>query len=102
MKREAWDWSQIPDQTGRVAVVTGATSGTGFEAARILAARRATVVLACRNLPKAEAAARQIQALHPGARVEVQALDLASLASVRTAATELLDRLIRCASHARG
>ena len=58
MKREAWDWSQIPDQTGRVAVVTGATSGTGFEAARILAARRATVVLACRNLPKAEEAAR--------------------------------------------
>lgn len=95
MKREAWDWSRIPDQTGRVAVVTGATSGTGFEAARILAARRATVVLACRNLPKAEAAARQIQALHPGARVEVQALDLASLASVRTAATQLLDRFDR-------
>ncbi|WP_243317549.1 oxidoreductase [Geothrix paludis] len=95
MTQEGWTWAQVPDQTGRVAVVTGATSGTGFEAARILAARRATVVLACRNQPKAEEAARRIQALHPGARVEVQALDLASLASVRTAAAELLARFDR-------
>ena len=89
MTQEGWTWAQVPDQTGRVAVVTGATSGTGFEAARILAACRATVVLACRNLPKAEEAARRIRALHPGARVEVQALDLASLVSVRRAAAEL-------------
>jgi NAD(P)-dependent dehydrogenase (short-subunit alcohol dehydrogenase family) len=95
MTQEGWTWAQVPDQTGRVAVVTGATSGTGFEAARILAACRATVVLACRNLPKAGEAARRIQALHPGARVEVQALDLASLASVRRAATEILARFDR-------
>lgn len=95
MAQESWTWAQIPDQTGRVAVVTGATSGTGFEAARILAARGATVVLACRNLPKSEEAVRRIAALHPGARVEVQALDLASLASVRKAAAELLARFDR-------
>lgn len=95
MTKEDWTWAQIPDQTGRIAVVTGATSGTGFEAARILAACRATVVLACRNLPKAEEAARHIRALHPGARVEVQALDLASLASVRKAAADLLMRFDR-------
>ncbi|HJV39982.1 MAG TPA: oxidoreductase [Geothrix sp.] len=95
MTQENWTWAQVPDQTGRVAVVTGATSGTGFEAARILAARRAIVVLACRNQPKAEEAARRIQALHPGARVELQALDLASLASVRTATAELLARFDR-------
>ena len=95
MAQESWTWAQIPDQTGRVAIVTGATSGTGFEAARILAARGATVVLACRNRPKAEEAARRIRALHPGARVEVQALDLASLASVRGTAAELLARFDR-------
>ncbi|WP_257305515.1 oxidoreductase [Geothrix campi] len=95
MAQKDWTWAQIPDQTGRVAVVTGATSGTGFEAARILAACRATVVLACRNLPKAEEAARHIRALHPGARVEVQALDLASLASARKAAAEILGRFDR-------
>lgn len=95
MTQEDWTWAQIPDQTGRVAVVTGATSGTGFEAARILAACQATVVLACRNLAKAEEAARHIRALHPGARVEVQALDLASLASVRRAAADLLARFDR-------
>jgi NAD(P)-dependent dehydrogenase (short-subunit alcohol dehydrogenase family) len=95
MAQEGWTWAQVPDQTGRVAVVTGATSGTGFEAARILAACRATVVLACRNLPKAEEAARRIQALHPGARVEVQVLDLASLTSVRRASADLLARFDR-------
>lgn len=95
MAQNGWTWAQVPDQTGRVAVVTGATSGTGFEAARILAACGATVVLACRNLPKAEEAARHIRALHPGARVEIQTLDLASLASVRTAAADLLARFDR-------
>jgi len=95
MAQEGWTWAQVPDQTGRVAVVTGATSGTGFEAARILAACRATVVLACRNLPKAGDAARHIAALHPGARVEVQALDLASLVSVRAAAAAILARFDR-------
>ncbi|HEX4845576.1 MAG TPA: SDR family NAD(P)-dependent oxidoreductase, partial [Geothrix sp.] len=95
MTHESWTWAQIPDQTGRVAVVTGATSGTGFEAARLLAARGARVVLACRNLPKAEEAARRIGVLHAGARVEVQALDLASLASVRAAATDILARFDR-------
>lgn len=95
MRQEPWTWAQVPDQTGRVAVVTGATSGTGYEAARILAACRATVVLACRNLPKAEEAAQRIRVLHPGARVEVQGLDLASLASVRQAAADLLGRFDR-------
>ena len=76
-----WTEADIPDQHGRVAVVTGANTGIGFETARALADRGATVVLACRNPDKAEEAAARI-----GGAVEAVRLDLASLASVRAAA----------------
>lgn len=95
MTQENWNLSQIPDQTGRVAVVTGATSGTGFETAKALAGRGATVVLACRNAQKADAAAKRILAAHPAARVEVQSLDLGSLQSVRAAAASIRERFSR-------
>jgi len=95
MSHPAWTLSAIPHQSGRVAVVTGATSGTGFEAARVLAQRGARVILACRDLGKAEAALRRIREAHPGAQVEAQLLDLASLQSVRQAATSLAGRLDR-------
>lgn len=95
-----WTAGQIPDQQGRVAIVTGANSGIGFIAARELARAGARVVLACRNTEKAAAAARDIAAYAPGARVSVEALDLGSLASVRafaerfTTSNERLDLLI--------
>ncbi|GAA0607774.1 SDR family NAD(P)-dependent oxidoreductase [Sporichthya brevicatena] len=79
----------MPDQTGRVAVVTGANTGLGFETARVLAQRGASVVLAVRSLDKGKQAADRIAAAVPGADVTVQELDLASLASVRAAAAEL-------------
>jgi NAD(P)-dependent dehydrogenase (short-subunit alcohol dehydrogenase family) len=74
---------QVPDLTGRRAVVTGANSGTGREAAQRLAAAGAHVVLAVRTPAKGEEAAAAIRAARPGASVEVQRLDLADLASVR-------------------
>ena len=71
------------DLWGRVAVVTGANAGIGFEAARALAGRGAEVHLACRDRVKGERARDRILERHPGARVQLGQLDLASLASVR-------------------
>ncbi len=79
-----WSAADIPDQTGRVAVVTGANSGIGLETVKALANRGATLVMACRNLDKASAAAEEIRREVPAADLEVIPLDLASLASVRT------------------
>jgi NAD(P)-dependent dehydrogenase (short-subunit alcohol dehydrogenase family) len=80
----------VPDQTGRLAVVTGANSGTGREAAERLAAAGARVVLAVRTVAKGEVARDEILAAHPAAQVEVRRVDLADLASVREFADGLL------------
>ncbi|MEU8074911.1 SDR family NAD(P)-dependent oxidoreductase [Catellatospora citrea] len=87
-----WTAADVPDQTGRVAVITGANTGIGFEAAKVLAARGATVVLACRNPDRAGDARNRLTASTPGARVEFLRLDLSSLASIREAAAELRGR----------
>lgn len=85
----AWSESDIPDLSGRVAVVTGANSGIGFETGRALAANRARVVLACRNPDKGAEAQRRVQAAVPGAEVRFMQLDLASLVSIAAFAKEL-------------
>jgi len=77
-----WTSRAIPDQTGRVVIVTGANTGIGFETAAALAARHAKVVLACRNAQKAGDAIERIRARTPGADLEFLELDLASLGSV--------------------
>lgn len=86
-----WTESDIPDQSGRTFIVTGANSGLGAVAARALAAKNAHVVLACRNTAKGKEVADRI-----GARAEVRALDLADLSSVRAFAdtVENVDVLI--------
>jgi NAD(P)-dependent dehydrogenase (short-subunit alcohol dehydrogenase family) len=86
----AWTTDDIPDQTGRVAVVTGANGGLGLEVARALAGRGAHVVMAARDQAKAQAAEASIRAQVPGASLELQPLDLASLASVAEAAAAIL------------
>lgn len=86
----------VPDLKGHVAIVTGANSGIGLEAARVLAARGAHVVLACRDAGRGAAALGAIRAAHPDVSAEVATLDLASLASVRSFASEFVakhDRL---------
>ncbi len=84
-----WTAEDIPDQTGRVAVITGANSGIGLETARELARKGALVVMGCRSPDKAEAAAADIRDSVPDARLELRALDLADLASVRSFAAEV-------------
>ena len=81
-----WTADDVPDQHGRVAVVTGANTGLGFETAKVLAGRGARVVLAVRDVGRGEQAAARM-----AGTVTVQQLDLTSLASVRAAAADLHD-----------
>ena len=84
-----WTEKNVPDQSGRLAIVTGSNTGLGYDNARVLAAHGARVVLAVRDTAKGEEAAARIRKLTPGADVAVHKLDLGSLASVRTAGAEL-------------
>ena len=81
----------VPDQTGKRAIVTGANSGTGQEAARRLAEAGAHVIMAVRTVAKGDQARAGILARHPGASLEVRRIDLADLASVREFSDGLLD-----------
>ncbi|MBV8860438.1 MAG: SDR family NAD(P)-dependent oxidoreductase [Mycobacterium sp.] len=84
-----WTTADIPDQTGRVAVITGANTGLGYETALALAGHGAHVVLAVRNVDKGKDAVARITAASPGAEVALQELDLTSLDSIRAAARQL-------------
>lgn len=85
-----WTAADIPDQSGRTALVTGANGGLGLETARELARQGARVIMAARNQEKARAAEADIRAELPDAALEVVPLDLGSLASVRPAAEHVL------------
>lgn len=81
-----WTAADIPDQSGRIAIVTGANSGLGYDTAALLAGKGAHVVMAVRNLDKGNEALQRIQGTHPNAQVTLQELDLSSLDSTRKAA----------------
>ena len=76
----------VPDQSGRVFFVTGANSGLGYQAAKLLAGRGARVLLGCRSSEKAEAAMADIRAVYPEADLQFIPLDLGNLKSIREAA----------------
>jgi NAD(P)-dependent dehydrogenase (short-subunit alcohol dehydrogenase family) len=100
MAKSKWTTDNIPNQEGRVVIITGATSGLGKEAAKVLAGKGAIVIMAVRNTKKGEAVVQEIKKDFPNATIEVRKLNLDSLKSVRefadgvSAAYQRLDVLI--------
>ncbi len=84
MSKKKWKVEDIPDQSGKKIIVTGANSGTGYEAAKALALKGAHVIMACRNMEKAEKAKAKILKDNPNASLEILQLDLSDLSSVRS------------------
>ena len=85
-----WTTRNIPDQTGKLAIVTGSTGGTGFETALELSRKGSDVIIAARSATKGDNAMRRIRAQVPGAQVRFEALDLADQASVAAFADRIL------------
>lgn len=91
-----WTVDSMPYVSGKVAIVTGANSGIGYETVRALAGKGGRVIMACRSMEKGEAALEKIRAEQPDGAAELMGLDLADLSSVRRFAEEFLkshDRL---------
>ncbi len=82
MKQQKWDSENISDQKGKVVVVTGSSSGLGYETAKVLANKHATVIVAVRNELKGNAAVEKIKVENPNADIQVMLVDLANLESV--------------------
>lgn len=89
----SWSAADMPAQTGRTAVVTGANSGLGLHTSIGLARKGARVLLACRDAGRAAVALDRVRAQAPEASVEVVLMDLASLASIEVAANEIAERI---------
>ncbi len=88
MAKQQWTTENIPDQTGKVVIVTGSSSGIGYEAARVLAMKNATVILAVRNRNKGDKAIQDIMAQYSQAKVQRMDLDLADLKSIKQFVTD--------------
>lgn len=78
-----WTNNEIPDLTGKIAIVTGANSGLGYETAKALSAKNAEVIMACRNMEKGNEAAKNIQDEKQDVKLQVMKLDLSDLLSVK-------------------
>ena len=83
MKKENWNESNIPDQSGKIFIVTGPTSGLGKESVKVLVRKNATVIMAARNINKAESVANEILEENKNAKIDIEELDLSSLESVK-------------------
>ena len=95
MTSEKWTANNIPDQKGKVIIVTGSSSGIGLEAARVLASKNATVIIAVRNIEKGNTAANRIRVQHKNADLRVIDLDLANLDSIKNFARNFKEKFDR-------
>ena len=95
MSANGWTAGDVPDQTGKVIVITGANSGIGLEAARVLAQRGAHLVMAVRRPDAGETAAAMIRTETPGAEVAVEVCDLGSLESIADCADRIASTIGR-------
>ena len=82
-QKQNWTTNDIPDQTGKIIIITGANSGLGYESTLALAEKGAHIVMACRNTQKGHVAMAPILDANPAASLEVMSLDLSDLDSVR-------------------
>ena len=95
MNEQKWDGSQIPDQSGKIVVVTGSSSGIGYEAARVLANKGAKVIIAVRNDVKGSTAVEKIKGQNENADVEVMLLDLSEFESINKFVNEYKSKFDR-------
>ncbi len=90
---QRWTADNITDQTGKVAIVTGSSSGIGYEAARVIANKNAEVIIAVRNQAKGGTAIQKIKSQNQNANVKMMILDLASLKSVKNFADRIQTKI---------
>ncbi|MGK0316444.1 MAG: NAD(P)-dependent dehydrogenase (short-subunit alcohol dehydrogenase family), partial [Saprospiraceae bacterium] len=83
MSKQKWTSNNIPNQDGKTIIITGATSGLGKEATKVLVGKNATVIMAVRNTQKAEGVVQEIKKVYPSAKIDIRKLDLNSLKSVQ-------------------
>jgi NAD(P)-dependent dehydrogenase (short-subunit alcohol dehydrogenase family) len=89
MSNKNWNTQNIPDQKGKVIIITGATSGLGKEAAKVFAAKGASLILPVRNTEKAKAVAEEIMKTTTNAKIDIRSLDLSSLNSIKIFSDEI-------------
>lgn len=90
MSNKNWNSQNIPDQNGKVVIITGATSGLGKEAAKVFAEKGATVIMPVRNAEKAKSVLEEILKLNPNSKIVIKSLDLSSLNSIKLFADDFL------------
>ena len=91
MKNKKWGIQNIPEQKDKTIIITGATSGLGKEATRVLAMKNATVIMAVRNTPKAKIVASEIRKEYANVKIDIRSLDLSCLDSISSFAKGVLE-----------
>ncbi|MDP9697667.1 NAD(P)-dependent dehydrogenase (short-subunit alcohol dehydrogenase family) [Paenibacillus intestini] len=95
MSKQHWDATKIPDQQGKVIIVTGSTSGLGKEAVKIIAGKNAKVIMAVRNVDKGKEVVKEIKNEFRNADIDVRKLDLSNLSSIRAFANVMMENYDR-------